>query len=255
MGIHIIDQNNAVTVIEPFTQKQLRERKVQYWCNVQTQQHNLVYGSSSRKKVASNNEFKIEFSPVTFRNIAKRGNASLKAFAKKTKGNRRVLFSSAHLPMDAAMYKSIYAITHYDGADDLKQFYLYARMLDLLSMQQECYVRAHTEQPVYIKNEYDKERILFARDYLITHLDAPPSLGKLAAIAGINEFKLKCGFKELFKQTVFGYLADLRLEMARTALRQKQKSITQIAFELGYASLQHFSAAFKKKYGVSPRGM
>jgi AraC-like DNA-binding protein len=40
--------------------------------------------------------------------------------------------------------------------------------------------------------------------------------------------------------------------MARRALLQKQKNVTQIAFELGYASLQHFSAAFKKKFGVSP---
>lgn len=41
--------------------------------------------------------------------------------------------------------------------------------------------------------------------------------------------------------------------MARIALRKKQKPVTQIAFELGYASLQHFSMAFKKKWCIATR--
>jgi len=124
---------------------------------------------------------------------------------------------------------------------------------ELLILQQKCILEAESSKPVFVKNEYDKKRIIFARGYLLTHLDAPPSLPELVALAGINEFKLKRGFSELFNHSVFGYLADVRLQMARTALKQKQKSISQIAFESGFVSLQHFSAAFKKKYGVPPR--
>ena len=82
-----------------------------------------------------------------------------------------------------------------------------------------------------------------------------PAGTELSRIAGINEFKLKRGFKEVFGQTVFGYLNDERMDLAKSDLLEKQKSITEIAFELGFSSVQHFSNAFKKKFGVSPRGV
>ncbi len=105
----------------------------------------------------------------------------------------------------------------------------------------------------FIKKEYDRERILFAREYLILHIDIPPSLPELSRLAGINEFKLKNGFKELFGQPVFAWLADYRLETARSELMKGDRTVTEIAFELGFSSPQHFSTAFKKKYGVSPK--
>ena len=105
----------------------------------------------------------------------------------------------------------------------------------------------------YIKKEYDRERILFARDYLLKHIENPPSLPELARLAGINEFKLKNGFKEIFNQPVFAWLADVRIETAMAELMKKNRPITEIAFELGFSSPQHFSAAFKRKYGVPPR--
>lgn len=252
MGIRIINQDTSITVIQPFTKKELRERSVLCWCNVQTHLHNILYGFRTKNKPVLNPGFIIELSIASFRVIAKTGNHTFQEFAKKLNGDRQVLFSPSALPLDAAMHQCIYSITHYAEDETLKPMYLYARVVDLLRLQQQSYMRTLIPQTNYVKTEYDKERIVFARDYLITHLDAPPSLTKLAAIAGINEFKLKRGFKEVFNHTVFGYLADLRLEMARTALREKQKTVTQIAFELGYASLQHFSAAFKKKFGVPP---
>ncbi|HBB92371.1 MAG TPA: hypothetical protein DC042_11800 [Bacteroidales bacterium] len=106
-----------------------------------------------------------------------------------------------------------------------------------------------------IRKEYDRERLLFARDYLIRHVENPPSLSELSRLAGINEFKLKNGFKELFGQPVFAWLADFRLDTARKELMKQSRPITEIAFELGFSSPQHFSTAFKKKYGVSPRQM
>jgi AraC-like DNA-binding protein len=84
------------------------------------------------------------------------------------------------------------------------------------------------------------------------HIESPPSLSQLAKIAGINEYKLKRGFKEMFNNTVFGYLAEARLELAKNDLVQSNKKVIEIASALGYCSLQHFSHAFKKKFGISP---
>jgi len=69
---------------------------------------------------------------------------------------------------------------------------------------------------------------------------------------GINEYKLKKGFKETFGTTVFGYLSDTRLDIAKNELLANRKTAGELALELGYSSLQHFSGAFKKKFGASP---
>jgi len=78
-------------------------------------------------------------------------------------------------------------------------------------------------------------------------LETPPTLTELSRIAGINEFKLKKDLKKHLTKLFFEYLADVRLEIAKNDLLEKKKSITEIAFELGYSSLQHFSSAFQKE--------
>ncbi len=233
--------------MQPFARSGKRTRTLQLWFDVQKHNLNLV---CANKKLKQN--FVVEFSLSSFELIASTGIDALKSFAHKLKSAGTHSFSKQALPMDAAMHQCIYRITHYSGEESVKNMYLYGQVVELLVLMQMCYIRHTTTQPVHIRNEYDKERILYARDYLLTHMDAPPGLPQLAAIVGINEFKLKCGFKEMFGQPPFTYLADVRLEMGRTALQKKEKTITQIAFELGYASLQHFSMAFKKKFGMSP---
>jgi AraC family transcriptional regulator, transcriptional activator of the genes for pyochelin and ferripyochelin receptors len=252
MGLRILPPSGEILVIQPFTAAQLKQRTVQLRCNVRTHEHQLVYGRSVKPHKETQEEFIAEFSSAVFRAVASTGTEDLAAFARNTKRGRSLVFSPVPLPLDAEMHRCVHRMIQYEGSADTKKLFLYARVIDLLLLQQESYVRTKTPKLVHVKSEYDKERIVFARDYLLTHMDAPPSLTQLAAIAGINEFKLKRGFKELFNNTVFAYLADIRLEMARRALLQKQKTVTQIAFELGYASLPHFSAAFKKKFGVAP---
>jgi AraC family transcriptional regulator, transcriptional activator of the genes for pyochelin and ferripyochelin receptors len=257
MGIRIITPHGSNIDVQRFAKH--KGHTVWCWCNVHTLEHNLVFGkrpaakrSASGKTTGPGLHFVVEFSSAAFRKLAVTGNAALRDFAKRIKKGKAQSLSQEHLIMDAAMQQCISAITNYQGSDDVKSMYMHARVLDLLCLLQENYLRAQQPRIVYAKTEYDKERIIFARDYLLTHMNAPPTLIQLAAIAGINEFKLKHGFKEMFNQTVFGYLADVRLEMARRALREKQKTITQIAFELGYSSMQNFSAAFKKKFGIAP---
>lgn len=251
MGIQILQQNSPVIEIQAHARKGKLSRSVQLWIDVQKHQLNLICNNALDHKKPKH-KFVIAFSLSAFDQLATTGNESLRAFAKKIKKPGAHAYSRDPLPMDAALHQCIYRITHYTGEESVKNMYLYAQVVELLVLLQLAFIKNTTVQPVHIKNEYDKERILYARDYLLTHMDAPPGLPQLAAVVGINEFKLKCGFKEMFGQPPFAYLADVRLEMAHTALQKKEKTITQIAFELGYASLQHFSMAYKKKFGISP---
>ena len=98
----------------------------------------------------------------------------------------------------------------------------------------------------------DIKRIREARDVLICNLENPPSLFELARQVGINKNKLNQNFRQVFGTSVFDYLHIHRLEQARELLRNKEKNITEVAFEVGYAQHSNFTRAFKKHFGINP---
>src|SRR5206468_11676890 len=105
---------------------------------------------------------------------------------------------------------------------------------------------------LFIKTKTDKEKIIAVRDVINEHLTCPPNLSQIAKMVGLNEYKLKRGFKETFNTTVFGYLTDQRLNLAQQYLRDTDKTAAEVSFELGYSTPQHFNNAFKKKFGITP---
>ena len=56
-------------------------------------------------------------------------------------------------------------------------------------------------------------------------MDSPPSLKELAKLIGLNTYKLKTGFKELFGIPVFKYLQGKRLEKAFELIENKNMPI------------------------------
>ena len=130
--------------------------------------------------------------------------------------------------------------------------FIASKCTELLVLQAEAFEKERIKiEHAPIIAAPDQERIYYAREYLIDHLDAPPSIAELAKICGINEFKLKQGFKGVFDSSIFSYLADYKLNYARELLLDGTP-IKAVAFQLGYSSVPHFSNAFRKKFAVSP---
>ncbi|MFL5764466.1 MAG: helix-turn-helix transcriptional regulator [Bacteroidia bacterium] len=159
-----------------------------------------------------------------------------------------IRFSDELQSMSVPMNAGLQEISRCEWPELSKRIFVKAKFLGLLS---HIIFEEGNRKRQYIRSDYDMERILFARDYLLQRIAMPPTIPELARISGINEFKLKMGFREVFNNSVYGFLSDTRLEMAKKEM-QGTRSLTEIAFELGYSSNQHFSIAFKKKYGVSP---
>jgi len=99
----------------------------------------------------------------------------------------------------------------------------------------------------------DYEKIREARDYLLFNMDQPCTVIELAHKVGLNDFKLKKGFKQLYGSTIFDFLLEARIEKARMLLTETVMSIQEIAVATGYKNISSFTAAFKKRTGVSPR--
>ena len=98
----------------------------------------------------------------------------------------------------------------------------------------------------------DIERIHAARSILEAQLENPPTLSGLARQTGINEFKLKRGFRQIFGTTPFGHLRTVRLEKARRYLETGTMNVYESCLAVGYSSLSNFISLFKREFGVTP---
>lgn len=113
--------------------------------------------------------------------------------------------------------------------------------------------KADTESCPFLNDQETVRKIKHAKEYLLKHMETPPGLKDLAKISGLNEYQLKVGFKEIYGNTVFGYLLDHKLDHARVLLDSAQYQVSQVAYQIGYTNPSHFIAAFKKKFGITPK--
>ena len=101
-------------------------------------------------------------------------------------------------------------------------------------------------------DEYDIEAIKKAKAILIENLHNPPGIIELAKMVRINDFKLKVGFKAIFKTTPHQLLLEYKMELAMHLLQEGSMNISEIAKHLGYAHATNFTIAFKKRFGLKP---
>ena len=100
----------------------------------------------------------------------------------------------------------------------------------------------------------DEERILQARDILLQQFGRPLTVAYLCAAAGVNEFKLKRGFRELFGTSPHRMLTEIRMRKAWELL-ESGEHVSSTAYKVGFQHLSSFSAAFQRYYGRSPKSV
>ncbi len=74
----------------------------------------------------------------------------------------------------------------------------------------------------------------------------------MARQTALSASQLITRFKQLAGLPPYTFLLNCRLHAARDRLRTTEKTITQIAQELGFSSSQHFAMQFKREFGVTP---
>lgn len=166
-------------------------------------------------------------------------------------GDESVPFSPVRT-ITPAMHLALQQMLNCPYQGVLKQMYLESKSIEILALwlDQAC----SSEQPI-APRPTEVERIYQAKDILLRQMNDPPSLIGLARQVGLNDCTLKREFKQVFGTTVFGYLHQCRMEQARSLLRDRQLTVTEIACQVGYKNLSAFSTAFRKQFGVSPKTM
>ena len=158
-------------------------------------------------------------------------------------------FGTMNTPMHTALYQMLNC--SYQGLT--KRLFLESKTLELIALQLEQSVLNHNCNAMQsCLKPADIERIHGAKDILINNMQNPPSLMELSRQTGINDFKLKKGFRQVFGKTVFGFLHEYRMEKSRKFLEQGNMNVKEVSYIVGYINAHSFSDAFKKRYGVRP---
>ncbi len=104
----------------------------------------------------------------------------------------------------------------------------------------------------FLAYDSEREKISEARHILDTQYEQSLTIKELSRKVAMNECYLKKGFKALTGKTIHEYQRELRISKAKQLLAQPGYSVSDVAAELGFSSISHFSTAFKKATGLKP---
>ena len=144
-------------------------------------------------------------------------------------------------------------IFHYNQNSSIKTLYLKGKSYELLSLFFNTNEDPNAEHCPFLSDEENVLKIKKAKEIIIKNMVEPPSLQKLADEVGISLKKLKAGFKEIYGDTVFNFLFDYKMEFARKLLETGSYNVNEVGSQIGYSTSSHFIAAFKKKFGTTPK--
>jgi AraC family transcriptional activator of pyochelin receptor len=218
--------------------------------------HNMMYSNDFNMEVQNRTlemeTFGIQFPRKMFIQFTQGASDQIQHFSRQILEGKTALFSEHWGAVDPSIQEVIYQIINSRYSGDLQKLFLLSKSIELLVLCADSCSQAANSKIQYLKNRTDKEKILAVRDLINERLQCPPNLSEIARIVGLNEYKLKRGFKETFNHTVFGYLIEQRLLLARQHLLDSAKTAAEISIDLGYATPQHFNNAFKKRFGITP---
>ena len=94
--------------------------------------------------------------------------------------------------------------------------------------------------------------LLRARDLADRRYAEPLTVADLAREAGLSRAHFSRAFAAAFGEPPHRYLLTRRLERAAALLRNTDRSVTEICFAVGLASVGSFTTSFRRAYGVPP---
>lgn len=144
-------------------------------------------------------------------------------------------------------------IFHYNQNSSIKNLYLKGKAYELLSLFFNKNEDPNAENCPFLVDEENVLKIKRAKEIVISSMAEPPGLQELADKVGITLKKLKAGFKEIYGDSVYGFLFDYKMEYARKLLDSGSYNVNEVGLKIGYSTSSHFIAAFKKKYGITPK--
>ena len=144
-------------------------------------------------------------------------------------------------------------ILNFNVNSSIKNLYVRGKVYELLSLFFNTNEGVENEKCPFLIDEDYVQKIKKAKDTVINRMAEPPSLQELADEVGLSLKKLKEGFKQIYGDSVFSFLFNYKMEFARKLLETNTVNVNEVGLQVGYSTSSHFIAAFKKKFGITPK--
>jgi AraC-like DNA-binding protein len=153
-------------------------------------------------------------------------------------------------PSMAVVLNQLY---NYNMHASMKELYFKGKCYELLSLYFNRSEDADIEQCPFLVDEDNVAKIKRAKDIIVARMTEPPTLQELSNEINLSLKKLKAGFKQIYGDTVYGFLLHHKMDYARKLLESQDYNVNEVGLKVGYSTSSHFIAAFKKRFGTTPK--
>jgi AraC family transcriptional regulator, transcriptional activator of the genes for pyochelin and ferripyochelin receptors len=172
-------------------------------------------------------------------------------FLNNVKSGKATQISTSYQTVSPEMLPLINDLRSFSYKGTMPKLYLRVKVAELLRLSVENIATPRTKAPIDLRPS-DIQKIHLVKEHLLKNLYNPGTLSEIAHIVGLNECKLKYGFKYIFGNTVFGFVYAERLNAARVMILESGLPMKSIAQSSGYRNVSNFATAFRKAFGYSP---
>ncbi|MBB6462751.1 helix-turn-helix domain-containing protein [Flammeovirga kamogawensis] len=153
---------------------------------------------------------------------------------------------------DPIMHGMFWRIFSFKDNETYENDLVHACALHLIAV---FFSKIHEREELAESNKYpiNTKAVFMARTILKKELNKQIHIDDLARDCGLSASRLRALYKQVFGITIHQFHQNVRLDEARKLLREGEKTMSMIAMDLGFSSASHFSAAFKKQFGYTPR--
>lgn len=170
----------------------------------------------------------------------------------------KILLKLGLLPMPRVVVKVMPNYVNYslkeclrsDYTSQLKKMWAQARSLEYIS-ELATHV-SHAQSKIVSNGVQNRKLSKEVHQYLMSLDGKLPTIDSLAQTFGRSARALNEGFQTEYGESIFSFMLNHRLSAAHEAIKNTPVPLKQISMQLGYAHVNHFSAAFRKKFGYPP---
>ncbi|MCY9517680.1 helix-turn-helix transcriptional regulator [Paenibacillus apiarius] len=154
-------------------------------------------------------------------------------------------------PDSPAIQRCVSELMHCTYKGPMKRLYMESKAMEFIALFGEIEGLDVVGGNCFLRRD-DIEQLNMARQLVLNHFEKPLSIRELSRLAGLNEFKLKKGFRELFGMTIFELVRKKRMEQALWHMEAERMNVGEAAVAVGYSNVSNFTATFRKHYGCNP---
>lgn len=144
------------------------------------------------------------------------------------------------------IFDELYAAKGVEGRDFFR-----IKLLELFYHIQQLRIEDQYEATYYTKEQIDIIKRI--RQELIENLDKKLSIEELLRKEPMSKVTFQTIFKQIYGDTPYAHIKKYKMNLAAVYLQDIDRSITQIAGELGYSNSSKFAKAFQEVFGMLPK--